>query len=611
MAQPSTALDFNQGPLDPAQAAAVSQAVDGLNVTQLTWVSGYLAGLAATAGATVPLDTATAPVTLAEASPTLTVLFGSQTGNGQAIAEDLARVAGEQGMAVELKAMQDYRPASLKKESHVLVVVSTHGEGEPPDEAAALHEFLGSKRAPRLDHLHYAVLALGDSSYEHFCQTGRDFDERLAALGATRLADRVDCDVDYEAPADAWRDAMLAQVQEVFAKDTTESAAPRPAVHLHAVANAPRYDKRSPFPAPLLANQPITGRGSGWPVRHLEFSLEDSGLDYEPGDALGVMPRNPQPLVAQLLDRLQARGDEEVTLNDGEALPLHEALASRLEVTVLSRSFVERYAEVAESSVLADLLAGDRSVYGDWAGQRQVIDVLREFPVVLAPEQFAGMLRKLTPRLYSIASSPLASPEEVHLTVAEVRYELFGERHWGAASTYLADAVAEGDTAPVYIQPNSRFRLPANNDAPVIMIGPGTGVAPFRAFVEHRQALGANGRNWLFFGARHFDTDFLYQIEWLRHLRQGSLSKLDVAFSRDQREKIYVQDRLQERGAELYAWLQEGAHVYVCGDASRMANDVDETLRRIVATHGARGDEQASEYLAELRANGRYQRDVY
>ncbi|MEM9383780.1 MAG: assimilatory sulfite reductase (NADPH) flavoprotein subunit [Pseudomonadota bacterium] len=610
MAQPSSALDFKQGPLDPAQAAAVSQAVDGLNVTQLTWVSGYLAGLAATAGATSPAQAASAPAALAAPSPTLTVLFGSQTGNGQAIAQELARVAAEQGMPVELKAMQDYRPASLKRESYLLVVVSTHGEGEPPDEAAGLHEYLGSARAPRLDHLHFAVLALGDSSYEHFCQTGKDFDERLAALGATRLGDRVDCDVDYESPAEAWREAMLAQVQDALSAQATESAA-RPAVHLHAVTSAPRHDKRNPYDATLLANQPITGRGSGWPVRHLEFSLEGSGLSYEPGDALGVLPHNPRPLVAQLMDRLQAGGDEPVALGDGEVLSLREALTSRFEVTVLSRSFVERYAAVSESRALNELLAGDRSTYSAWAGQRQVIDVLREFPVTLSPGQFAGMLRKLTPRLYSIASSPLATPDEVHLTVAEVRYEKFGEPHWGAASTYLADAVAEGDTAPVYVQPNNRFRLPADGDTPVIMIGPGTGVAPFRAFVEHRQALGANGRNWLFFGARQFDTDFLYQIEWLRHLRQGGLSKLDVAFSRDQREKIYVQDRLQEHGADLYAWLEEGAHVYVCGDASRMAVDVDETLRRIVATHGARDDDQASDYLAQLRDSGRYQRDVY
>ncbi|MEO0972670.1 MAG: assimilatory sulfite reductase (NADPH) flavoprotein subunit [Pseudomonadota bacterium] len=606
MAQPSSALDFNRGPLDPAQAAAVAQAVDGLRVDQLTWVSGYLAGIAALradASALVP------PATEAASVPTLTVLYGSQTGNGQGVAEAVAAVARDQGMAVNVVGMQDYRPAQLKKETHLLVVVSTHGEGEPPDEAAALHEFLGAKRAPRLEQLQFAVLGLGDSSYEHFCQTGKDFDERLAQLGAARLHDRVDCDVDYEDPADAWRDAVLARVQEDFAEAATPLAS-RPAVQLHAVSTAPRYDKRHPFPAQVLASQPITAPGSAWPVRHVEFSLEGSGLTYEPGDALGVLPQNPTPLVEQFLRRVRASGEEKVSVGD-ESLSLREALASRLEVTVLSRGFLEQYAELTETKPLQALLEGDRSTLAAWSGERQVIDVLREYPASLAPQQLTAMLRKLTPRLYSIASSPEATPDEVHLTVAQVQYEAFGEVHWGAASTYLADGVAEGETAPIYVQPNTRFRLPKDDDRPIIMIGPGTGVAPFRAFVDHRQALGANGRSWLFFGARHFDTDFLYHIEWLRHLRQGSLTRMDVAFSRDQREKIYVQDRMREQGADLYAWLEEGAHLYVCGDANRMAHDVEETLRDLVATHGGRSEEAATAYLAELRQQGRYQRDVY
>jgi sulfite reductase (NADPH) flavoprotein alpha-component len=623
MASTSRAFAANHGPLDAAQAGAVAAALNGLNAEQLTWVSGYLAGLAArqTGAAGAPASAADeqpspAPAAAALASAQrMTVLYGSQTGNGRAIAEELAEQARSRGFEVVLGGMADYRVSALQREHNLLVVVSTHGEGEPPDDAESLHAFLASRRAPRLDQLHYSVLALGDSSYEHFCQTGRDFDQRLAALGATRLHALVECDVDYDDPAAQWSQGVLDEMeQRLGALRASQPAAPvRPSVQLRAVDTAQRHGKTHPFPAPVLACQPITGRGSGWPVHHVELLLEGSGMDYLPGDALGVLPHNPPPLVDAVLAVLGAAGDEPVPRGkEGRTGTLHEALSRELEITVLTRKFVEQYAQATGSAALIERLASDdRSAFNAWLGERQIIDVLREHPGEVEPVRVAGMLRTLTPRLYSIASSPLANPDEVHLTVAKVHYQAFGYEHYGAASTYLTHTVGEGDQVPVYVQPNERFRLPADGDVPIIMVGPGTGVAPFRAFVEHRRETGASGRNWLFFGGRHFDTDFLYQLEWLRYLKQGTLARLDVAFSRDQSEKCYVQHRMQERSRELFTWLEDGAHVYVCGDASRMAGDVHQALLGIIAREGGYSGEQAGEYLQDMKRIGRYQRDVY
>jgi len=583
-------------PLADDELHKVSAAVAGLSPAQLQWVSGYVAGLGA--AASEPTGAQPGP------GPTLTILFGSQTGNGKTIATALSSRARELGFACQLHSLADYRPANLKRESLAVLVVSTHGEGDPPDDAELFHEFLLSDRAPPLPELGYAVLALGDSSYVNFCQTGRELDARLAELGARRLLPIVECDLEYEAAAVAWSDGVVAGLPEWLG---AAPAAPR----LRAVDTTPRFGKDKPFRAAVLANQRITGRDSSKDVRHVELSLEGSGLNYEPGDALAVVAANPPQLVAQLLDYLGADADDEVSLGD-ESVPLGVALTHRLEITTASVGFVRAWSGISAAPGLAALLEdGRQAELGEFLDAHQVIDILRRFPADVDAARFVAMLRKLSPRSYSIASSARANPGEVHLTVAAVRYEAFGSEHWGAASTHVADRVDEGGALAVYVEPNSRFRLPADDATDIIMIGPGTGIAPFRAFVEERAERGASGRNWLFFGERNFSSDFLYQLEWQKHLKQGRLQRLDVAFSRDQEHKVYVQDRIRERGAEVYAWLQNGAFIYVCGDAKRMAGDVDAALVDVVAAGSGVDRAAAEQKVRELRREGRYRRDVY
>ena len=583
-------------PLDRHQAQRLEQAVAGLDAMQLQWMSGYTAGLA------VAGQTQAVPV--ADAGKSLTVLYGSQTGNGESIARDLVEQARAKGFAVNLVSLADYKPANLKREALVSFVVSTHGEGDPPDDAELFHEFLFSKKAPQLAGLKYAVLALGDSSYIKFCETGREVDKRLAELGAERIAAIVECDLDYEAPAAAWTRKILVGLPELL---DASAAVPR----LHAVNSVARFNKQNPFAAEVLVNQKISGGNSSKDVRHIELSLEGSGLSYEPGDALAVIVPNPPQLVEQIVSALGLRADEPVSF-DGRQSRLDQVLNREVEITALNLGFLRSWAAVSAAEQIRDLLsANQQEALADFVDTHQIIDIVRQFPVNVNAQDFVGFLRKLSPRSYSIASSLKANPDEVHLTVAAVRYDAFGSEHWGAASTHLADRLNEGDTVPVYIEKNSRFRLPDDDDVPVIMIGPGTGVAPFRAFVEERAERNATGKNWLFFGDRTFSDDFLYQLEWQRHLKNHHLDRLDVAFSRDQRNKFYVQDRLRERASDVFDWLKRGATLYVCGDSKNMAVDVNDALIDIIADRAGVDRAGAEQRLKDLRRAGRYQRDVY
>ena len=584
-------------PLDDEQSSRLHDALHGLTPEQLQWVSGYAAGVAAANAGGDPV-----PAAAAETAAALTILYGSQTGNGEQVATALAAAARDKGFAVTLQSLATYKPAGLKRESMVTFVVSTHGEGDPPDDAELFRDFLLSKKAPQLESLNFSVLALGDSSYLNFCQTGREFDARLVELGAQRLLPIVECDVDYEDAANAWVDSLLAAVPAVIGAGST---APK----LRAVELPAKHDKNRPFAAEVLTNQKITAGASTKDVRHIELSLEGSGLRYEPGDALAVLVDNPPQLVAQLIDLLgfDSAGSVEVR---GTSRSVGDALSSDLEITATNLGFLKTWAGISGNERLQALL-DDRDELGRLVDRWQVIDVVREFPADTDAQSFVNSLRKLTPRSYSIASSLAANPDEVHLTVAAVRYEAFGSVHWGAASTHLADRLDEGDSVRVYVERNTRFRLPADDATDIIMVGPGTGVAPFRAFVEERAERAAAGRNWLFFGDRNFSTDFLYQLEWQRHLKEGRLDRLDVAFSRDQAQKIYVQDRIRASAGELVDWLDNGAHIYVCGDAKRMAGDVDNALIDVIVSQRNVGRDTAQAELKELRRVGRYQRDVY
>ena len=588
-------------PLNPEQLARLRAATTDFTPTQLAWVSGYFWGVLNQQSGTA----VAAPAPAAEV-PTITLISASQTGNARRVAEALRDDLLAAKLNVKLVNAGDYKFKQIAAEKLLVVVTSTQGEGEPPEEAVALHKFLFSKKAPKLDGTAFAVFGLGDTSYEFFCQSGKDFDNKLAELGAERLLDRVDADVEYQAAAAEWR----ARVVEAL-KARAPVAAPAQLATSGAVndIHTSPYTKEAPLTATLSVNQKITGRNSEKDVRHIEIDLGDSGLRYQPGDALGVWYQNDPQLVKELVELLWLKGDEPVTV-EGKTLPLSEALQWHFELTVNTATIVENYATLTRSESLLPLV-GDKAQLQQYAAATPIVDMVRFSPAQLDAEALIGLLRPLTPRLYSIASSQAEVESEVHVTMGVVRYEIEGRARAGGASSFLADRVEEDGEVRVFIEHNDNFRLPANPETPVIMIGPGTGIAPFRAFMQQRAADGAQGKNWLFFGNPHFTEDFLYQVEWQSYVKEGLLTRIDLAWSRDQQQKIYVQDKLREQGAELWRWINDGAHIYVCGDANRMAKDVENTLLEVIAEYGAMDAEAADEFLSELRVERRYQRDVY
>ncbi|MCK8501101.1 assimilatory sulfite reductase (NADPH) flavoprotein subunit [Myxococcus fulvus] len=580
--------------------------VEGLDASALHWLSGYAAGLATRAARVQPVTHAVPPAETSVAP--LTIVYGTQTGNSRLLAERFKQQTERAGLPARLVRASEYPVRELAREKLLVVVISTQGDGDPPDDARGFCEHLLGKRAPRLEALRYAVLGLGDSSYPKFCEVGRQLDERLAELGASRLAARADCDLDFEPVASGWLDQTLERAREAMEPHTPVVAT---VVPLRGGPAAPVVSKQAPFAAPVLANQRITGRGALKDVRHVELSLEGSGLEYTPGDALGVWAPNGPELVEAVLTTLRLEASEPVT-RDGKTWSLGHWLTEELELTRLSRPFLERQAALSGSEELGAVLsAGGSEAFRALLRSHQVIDVLRQHPAPWSATELVLALRRQTPRLYSIASSPKRVGAEAHLTVAVVDYTAFGARHLGTASHHLATRVDGTDTVRVFVERNERFRLPEDGARDMVMIGPGTGVAPFRGFVQERAETGAKGRNWLFFGEQHFRTQFLYQTEWLEALKKKTLHRLSVAFSRDTAEKVYVQQRLRESGKELYAWLEGGAAIYVCGDAQRMAPDVHQALVDIVVEHGARGREDAEDWLKSLRDERRYLRDVY
>ncbi|MCE9732124.1 MULTISPECIES: NADPH-dependent assimilatory sulfite reductase flavoprotein subunit [Pectobacterium] len=596
-------------PLSAEQLTRLQAATGDFSSTQLAWLSGYFWGLVQQPGNVQSgAITATAASAVTVPVQTITLISASQTGNARRVAEQLRDDLLAAKLSVNLVNAGDYKFKQIGQEKLLLIVASTQGEGEPPEEAVALHKFLLSKKAPEMKDTAFAVFGLGDTSYEFFSKAGKDFDNRLAELGAERLLDRVDADVDYQALAEQWRrqlvDILQARVPvqgEAVAQIASQGA-------LDEITSSP-YSKSSPLHATFAVNQKVTGRNSEKDVRHIEIDLGDSGLRYQPGDALGVWFDNDSALVQELLELLWLKGDESVSV-DGKTLPLSQALKSHFELTQNTAPIVEKYAALSRNETLLSLLA-DKPALQQFAQRTPLVDMVRQAPTELTAEQLLSLLRPLTPRLYSIASSQAEVESEVHITVGVVRYEYEGRERAGGASSYLADRLSEDDEIRVFIEHNDNFRLPANSDAPVIMIGPGTGIAPFRAFMQQRDADGAEGKNWLFFGNPHFTEDFLYQVEWQRYVKDGLLTNIDLAWSRDQAHKVYVQDKLREKGAEVWRWIQDGAHLYVCGDANRMAKDVERALLDVIVEHGGMDSEQADEFLSDLRLERRYQRDVY
>lgn len=590
-------------PLPPELAAQIA----ALNPLQLAWLSGYCwsqaGGQAVQPGIGAPAAAAPAPA----AEPLrVAVISASQTGNARKVAAELQQRLAAAGVNAVHAAAADYKPKNIAGEQLVLLVTSTQGEGEPPEEALSLYKLLSGKKAPNLSGLKFAVLGLGDSSYPMFCGAGKSFDELLAKLGGERLLERQDCDLEYQAEAAAWLDKIVPLVGSLAAAPAAAtgtgnaSGSPAPA------APASAYNKANPFPATLLVRQKITGRDSEKDVRHIEIDLSGSGLQYRAGDALGVWFENDPAVVEEILAAVSLKGDEPVNAG-GQGKTVREALLHDWEIGLNTPQFVQGYAEISGNPELKEA-AADASAY---AAANPIAGIVSQYPAALTAEQLAGLLRPLAPRLYSISSAPEEVGEEVHLTVGVLRYEHNGIPRTGAASGFLGERLEEEGSVRVFVEENPRFRLPENPETPVIMIGAGTGVAPFRAFMQQRAANGDSGKNWLIFGNQHFTQDFLYQTEWQGWAKDGLLNKYDFAWSRDQEEKIYVQHKIREEAAELWQWLQQGAHIYVCGDASRMAKDVEQALLDTIAEQGGLSADDADEYLDNLRQEGRYQRDVY
>lgn len=605
-------FSVTNSPFNEEQAAQLNQLVQSLTQEQRLWLSGYLA---ANQQASTTSDNTQQVQQVPEATPTteavkprdITVLYGSETGNAQSLAELLDERLTENGYTVTLSSMDAFKTKDLKKVEDLFIVSATHGEGDPPDNAITFHEFLHSRKAPKLEGLRYSVLALGDESYEFFCQTGKDFDARLAELGGERLTDRVDCDLDFDEPAENWMQNVL----EALSGPNDNRAAVAETTETVQSAKEKKYSKSNPYEAEVLENINLTGRGSNKEVRHVELLLDNYGEGFEPGDCLAIIPENDPVIVTQLISLLG--WDPELTVeidNKGNTATLTEAFTEHFEITKLTIPLVKKLAELVDDS-LNDKLAEDGWVQTYVEG-RDLIDFFKAYNASnVQPSDLLEALRKLPAREYSIASSYKANPDEVHITVGAVRYNAHDRDREGVCSIQLAERVQPGDTVKMYLKKNPNFKFPFEEDKKVIMIGPGTGVAPFRSYLEEREELDLKGNTWLFFGEQHFTTDFLYQTDWQTWLNDGVLSKLDVAFSRDTDEKVYVQHRIEENSELFFQWLEEGAAIYVCGDEKYMAKDVNEAILRVIAKEGNMSEADAEAYLNQMKTEKRYQRDIY
>ncbi|VFP84530.1 Sulfite reductase [NADPH] flavoprotein alpha-component [Candidatus Erwinia haradaeae] len=596
----------NISPLTPQQMAHIQTVIDECSAFQLVWLSGYLWGLSNQAN-NLNRNTSHSEET---DTPTITIVSASQTGNARGLAEQLYTALLEAKFKANLVNARDYKFKNINQEKIFILITCTQGNGEPPEEAIALHRFLMSKKAPDMKSSAYAVFGLGDISYEHFNQAGKVFDNRLSELGAERLLERVDADVEYSETAHVWRIKLI----EVLTKRVLIPLV-YPLSHSHSKDNIHNsnnisYDKDHPLHARLLINQKITGRGSDKDVRHLEIDLMQSNLQYQPGDALGVWFENDPDLVKELLELLSLTGEESVTIK-GCSTPLEKALRQYYEITVNTTRIVENYAKISKHPYLIEQINNNRCTLQKYAQNTPIVDMIRHAPSTIDAETLIGILRPCTPRLYSISSSQAENKNEVHITVNIVRFSIDGRARTGGASGYLADRLQVDDEIRIFVEPNNNFRLPNNPCTPIIMIGPGTGIAPFRAFMQQREHDRASGKNWLFFGNPHFTEDFLYQVEWQKYVKNGLLTRINLAWSRDQKNKVYVQDAIHDNSKEIWRWIQEGSHIYVCGNANYMAKDVEKALLEVILKFGAMDIAEAEEFLNDLRTQGRYQRDVY
>ena len=615
-------LSVTNSPFTEGQATQINELLQTLTPEQKVWLSGYLvanqqltSGTSDTQGSQIGAVSKDTETMLQQNEPTIqpekraiTLLYGSETGNAQGLAEIFEERLSNIGHNVTLKAMDEFKPKNLKNVEDLFIITSTQGEGDPPDNAAELHEFIHGRKAPKLEGVRFSVLALGDQTYEFFCQTGKDFDKKLEELGAERLYERVDCDVDYEEDAEKWMANVINTIDS--APEGTQSEQ----VVSESIKSAKekKYSKANPYQAEVLENINLNGRGSNKETRHIEFLLDNFGEEYEVGDCLVVLPQNDPALVELLMSTLGwDPGDQIQISEDGDTISLEEALTSYFEITKLTRPLLQNAAAYFDNEALEDKVQDSEWIQNYIEG-RDFIDLLNDFPPEeLEPEDLYQILRKLPPREYSISSSYQSLPDEVHITVGAVRYNTQGRDRSGVCSVQFAERIQPGDTVPIYLKRNPNFKFPKDGDTPVIMIGPGTGIAPFRAHMQEREEYGYKGNTWLFFGDQHFTTDFLYQTEWQEWLKDGVLEKMNVAFSRDKDQKVYVQHRIAEHSKEFNEWLEKGASIYICGDEKNMAKDVHQAIRNVLVKEQNLTEEDAESYLKQMKKDKRYQRDVY
>lgn len=599
-------MSLKSNQLNEKQLIALNELVNGITKEQIIWLNGYFEGRLAGLNGSVPVNGTASPFaeqvveSVQEPTMNLTILYGSETGRSQSLADKLAEKAAFRNISANVFSMYDYNYKKLQEEDNLAIIVSTHGEGEPPDMAEDFYKFITGKRAPKLNKLNFSVLALGDKTYKHFCKTGEDIYSACRNLGAYSVTSLVKCDVDYEVDADRWMNNFLANLTPVATSEAAQST-PEAAVKVE-------YSKKNPFMATILEKVEITGRDSDKEVYHLELALDESGLTYEPGDSVGIFTVNPETLVDQILEHTGFNPDHLVDLEIGE-VPIKTALTHHLEITVLSVDMIQKYFERTQNKEVEKLLKDDEALDNYLYGH-DLLDLLEDFPHEWHPNKLIQILRPLPPRLYSISSSMDKVGEEVHITVSVVRYENKDRKRVGACSSNLADMLDMDDAIPIYIDKNPSFKMPLNGSK-MIMVGAGTGIAPYRAFLQQREMNDLKGGSWLFFGDRRFSSDFLYQVEWQKLLESKYLERMDVAFSRDQEEKVYVQHKLLENKEEVFKWLEEGAYFYLCGDMKHMAKDVNKTLLQIIKEQGGISEAKAVEYVKKLKREKRFQTDVY
>ncbi|MDE5417807.1 assimilatory sulfite reductase (NADPH) flavoprotein subunit [Labilibaculum sp. DW002] len=585
--------------INQEQLAQLNQLIQNLSADQLVWVNGYISGIINGKDDALLLPKISVP----KSAESITILYGTHTGHSKEIGLDLYDKVLALGFNAKLQGVDDYKKNDLKKEKYVFLIISTHGEGDAPIQAEDFYEYVHGTRAPKLPDTKYAVLALGDKTYKKYCQTGIDFDQQFTKLGAQAIIPVQTSDVAYEEVAEKWIETILNELKtlapEIASSPQSKSTS----------APKKKFNRSNPYYAEVLEKVRITTSDSEKEIYHVEISLEDSGIEYQAGDSIGILPNNPIDLVDLLINKFEDDPERIVTVGEKE-LSLFRALQNKLEITVLNQEVLTKYNALVQNKDLEALLNNEDKLE-EYLYGADAYDLLEDYPGEITSDQFLSVLRVLYARLYSISSGPSANPEEVHITIASVRYQQKKRDRKGACSSYVSDEINAGDHIPIYIDKNEAFRLPDDENKPLIMVGAGTGVAPYRSFLQEREQNSAKGKNWLFFGNQRFKKDFLYQVEWQKFLKKGTLQKLDVAFSRDQEDKEYVQHRLKENGNEVYQWLENGAHFYICGDKKYMAKDVQDTLLEIIQNEGGITPDKAEEYLKNLKREKRLLLDVY